>query len=61
MKIFIKYRDYNDRKVNAVRFKVEEYCLLLTSELYYEHTKFSNMRCKWMAHYKVEDVLTRSD
>ena len=61
LKSFNKYRYYFDRKAKAVPLKVAEYCLLLSPKLSNEHEKFSNMQCKWMALYKVEKVLTRSN
>ena len=61
LKSFNKYRDCYDRKAKAVPLKVAEYCLLLSPKLSNEHEKISNMQCKWMALYKVEKILTRSN
>ena len=61
LKSFNKNRDYYDRKAEAVPLKIAEYCLLFNPKLFDECEKMSNMQCKWMALYKVEKVLTRSN
>ena len=61
LKSFNKYGDHFARKAKAIPLKDAENCLFLSPKLSNEHEKNSNMQCKWMARYKLENVLTRSN